>query len=126
MKKVESREGKKAENGKALARTGIWLYAWVSGIHYSIFDIRDRDLGVGRCQRRRTQSKKTKNPKSKRKVLMPKKLRNYLIATVVVFLILLFVGVIWVDFTWGESALLSAFLTAIGVGGYWWREEGLG
>ena len=57
---------------------------------------------------------------------MPKKLRNYLIAIVVVFLVVLFVGVLWIDFTWGESAMLSAFLTVIGVGAYWWREEGFG
>jgi hypothetical protein len=57
---------------------------------------------------------------------MSKKLRNYLIATVAAFLVVLFVGVIWIDFTWGESAMLSALLTVVGVGGYWWREEGLG
>ena len=57
---------------------------------------------------------------------MSKKLRNYLIAIVVVFVIVFLVGVIWIDFTWSESALLSAFLTVIGVGSYWWREEGLG
>ena len=57
---------------------------------------------------------------------MPKKLRNYLIAIVVTFLIVLLVGYFFVDFTWGESALLSAFLTVIGVGGYWWKEEGWG
>ena len=57
---------------------------------------------------------------------MPKKLRNYLIAFALTFLVLLLIGYFFVDFTWGESAFLSAFLTAIGVGTYWWREEGLG
>ncbi len=57
---------------------------------------------------------------------MSKKLRNYLIAIVVVFLIVLLTGYFFVELTWGESAFLSAFLTAIGVGSYWWREEGLG
>jgi hypothetical protein len=57
---------------------------------------------------------------------MPQKLRNYLIAIVVTFLILLLAGYFFVDFTWGEAALLSAFLTVIGVGGYWWKEEGWG
>jgi hypothetical protein len=58
--------------------------------------------------------------------LISKKIRNYLIAIVVVFLFVLLVGYFFVDLTWGESALLSAFLTVIGVGSYWWREEGLG
>jgi len=40
-----------------------------------------------------------------------------------IFLLILFVGVLFIDFSWSESALLSAFLTAIGVGGYWWKEE---
>ena len=57
---------------------------------------------------------------------MSKKLRNYLIAIVVVFLIILLVGYFFVDFTWGEAAFLSAFLTVIGVGSYWWKEEGWG
>jgi O-antigen/teichoic acid export membrane protein len=57
---------------------------------------------------------------------MFQKIRNYLIAIVLVFLIVLLVGYFFVDLTWGESALLSAFLTAIGVGSYWWKEEGLG
>lgn len=57
---------------------------------------------------------------------MPKKLRNYLIAFAVTFLIVLLIGYFFVDLTWGESAFLSAFLTVIGVGGYWWKEEGWG
>ena len=57
---------------------------------------------------------------------MPKKLRNYLIAIVVVFLIVILIGYFFVDFTWGEAAFLSAFLTVIGVGSYWWKEEGWG
>lgn len=57
---------------------------------------------------------------------MSKKIRNYLIAIVVVFLVVLLVSYFFVKLTWSESALLSAFLTVIGVGSYWWREEGLG
>jgi hypothetical protein len=57
---------------------------------------------------------------------MLKKLRNYLIALVIVFLIVLPVCYFFVDLAWSESALLSAFLAVIGVGSYWWREEGLG
>lgn len=57
---------------------------------------------------------------------MPAKIRNYLIAIVVVFLTVLFSSYFLVDLIWGEAALFSAFLTVIGVGSYWWREEGLG
>ena len=57
---------------------------------------------------------------------MSKKIRNYLIAAVIVFLVVLLVGGFFVGLTWGEAAILAAFLTAIGVGGYWWRDEGLG
>jgi len=54
---------------------------------------------------------------------MRKKLLGYLIAAIVIFVIVLVVGVIGVKLTWGESAFLSAFLTVIGIGGYWWKEE---
>lgn len=54
---------------------------------------------------------------------MKKKLLIYLIAALAIFLVVLLVGVFGVKLTWGESALLSAFLTVIGVGAYWWREE---
>ncbi len=57
---------------------------------------------------------------------MPKKIRNYLIAIVIVFLVVLLLGAFFVGLTWGESAMLAAFLTVIGVGSYWWKEEGLG
>ncbi len=57
---------------------------------------------------------------------MAKKLRNYAIAFVVVFIVVLLAGHFIVELAWGESALLSAFLAVIGVGGYWWKEEGLG
>jgi hypothetical protein len=57
---------------------------------------------------------------------MSKTVRNYLIAIVAVFLVVLLVGYFFVDLKVGESALLSAFLTFVGVGGYWWKQEGLG
>ena len=57
---------------------------------------------------------------------MSKKIRNYLIAIVVVFLVILLADYFFVKLTWSESAMLSAFLTVIGVGGYWWKEEGWG
>ena len=54
---------------------------------------------------------------------MKKKLFMYFIAAIVIFMIVLFVGVFGVKLTWGESALLSAFLTAVGVVSYWRKEE---
>ena len=57
---------------------------------------------------------------------MSKTLRNYLIAAVVIFVVALVVGVIGVQLTWGESAMLAAFLAVIGVGSYWWKYEGFG
>lgn len=58
--------------------------------------------------------------------VMREKVRNYLIAIVIVFLIVLLAGYFFVDLAWGESAFLAGFLTVVGVGGYWWKEEGLG
>ena len=57
---------------------------------------------------------------------MSKKIRNYLIAIVITFLIVLLISYFLVELAWGDAALLSAFLTVVGVGSYWWREEGLG
>jgi hypothetical protein len=54
---------------------------------------------------------------------MKKKILAYLIVAVAIFLLILFVGVSFIDLKWSESALLSAFLTVIGVGGYWWKEN---
>jgi len=54
---------------------------------------------------------------------LKKKLFMYFIAAIVIFMIVLFVGVFGVKLTWGESALLSAFLTAVGVVSYWRKEE---
>jgi len=52
-----------------------------------------------------------------------KKILIYLFAAAAVFLLILFVGVLFIDLKWTESILLSAFLTVIGIGTYWWREE---
>jgi hypothetical protein len=51
--------------------------------------------------------------------ILRKKILTYLIVAIAIFLLILFAGVLFINFTWSESALLSAFLTAIGVGGYW-------
>lgn len=55
-------------------------------------------------------------------------LRNhpYLVAFAIVFLLLFLIGIFGIDATLGESLLGAAALSAIGVGGYWWKEEGLG
>jgi hypothetical protein len=59
---------------------------------------------------------------------MPKIIRNhpYIVSYIIVFLILFFIGIFALDTTWSESLLGSAVLSAIGVGGYWWKQEGLG
>jgi len=59
---------------------------------------------------------------------MPKIIRDhpYIVSYIIVFLILFFIGVFALDTTWSESLLGSAVLSAIGVGGYWWKQEGLG
>jgi hypothetical protein len=57
---------------------------------------------------------------------MKKKIAGYLLAAVIVFLVVLLAGVLWMHLKWSESGFLSAFLTIVGVGGYWWKEEGLG
>ena len=46
----------------------------------------------------------------------------YVIAAIVVFFLVLFVGVFGVGLTWGESLLLSAVVTVVGVGAIWLRE----
>jgi Kef-type K+ transport system membrane component KefB len=50
----------------------------------------------------------------------------YIVSFCIVFLILLFVGVFALDFTWSESIFASAALSVIGVGSFWWKEEGFG
>lgn len=46
----------------------------------------------------------------------------YLIAALIIFLLMLFVGVFGAGFTWGESLLLSAVITVVGVGSLWLKE----
>ena len=59
---------------------------------------------------------------------MPKIIRNhtYIVSYIIVFLIMFFIGIFALDTTWSESLFGSAVLSAIGVGGYWWKQEGLG
>ena len=50
----------------------------------------------------------------------------YIIAGVIVFWIVYAIGFFALDFTFGESLLLSGVIAVVGVGGYWWKEVGLG
>lgn len=59
---------------------------------------------------------------------MPNFIRNhpYVVAFIVVFLLLFFISIFALDLSWSESLFGAAALSAIGVGGYWWKEVGLG
>ena len=50
----------------------------------------------------------------------------YIISFVVLVLILFFIFFIPLEFSFGESLFGAVSLSAIGVGGYWWKEVGLG
>jgi hypothetical protein len=56
--------------------------------------------------------------------MLKKLLKNpYVIAGVIIFLLLLFLGVFAIGFSWSDSLLLSAVISILGVGGYWWKEK---
>jgi len=46
-----------------------------------------------------------------------------LIAGVIVFLLLFFLGLFAIGFSWSDSLLVSAVISIVGVGGYWWKEK---
>jgi hypothetical protein len=50
----------------------------------------------------------------------------YMIAFIIVFLLLFFIGIFALDTLWSESLFGAAVLSAIGVGGIWWKQEGFG
>jgi hypothetical protein len=50
----------------------------------------------------------------------------YIVSYIVVFLLLFFIGIFALEATWSESLFGAAVLSAVGVGGYWWKEVGLG
>ena len=50
----------------------------------------------------------------------------YIISFVVLVLILFFIFFIPLEVSFGESLFGAVSLSAIGVGGYWWKEVGLG
>jgi hypothetical protein len=50
----------------------------------------------------------------------------YIVAYIVCFLILFFIFIFALDTTLSEALLGSTVLPAIGVGGIWWKQEGLG
>ncbi len=47
---------------------------------------------------------------------------HYVIAGIIVFVILFVVGLL-AKFSWVETLLGAAALTAIGIGAYWWKEN---
>ena len=59
---------------------------------------------------------------------MPSFIRNhpYLVSFIIVFLLVFLLGIFALDFSWSESLFGATAISAIGVGGYWWKEEGLG
>jgi hypothetical protein len=51
----------------------------------------------------------------------------YIVSYLLVFLILFLIGIFALeDVSWGESLLGAAALSAVGVGGIWWKYEGFG
>lgn len=50
----------------------------------------------------------------------------YILAFIIVFLLLFLIGIFALEATLSEALLASAALSAVGVGGYWWKEVGLG
>ncbi|MGE5777305.1 MAG: hypothetical protein ACM33V_13855 [Chloroflexota bacterium] len=51
----------------------------------------------------------------------------YIVGYFITFLILFFIGIFALeDVSWAESLLGAAVLSAMGVGGIWWKYEGLG
>lgn len=50
----------------------------------------------------------------------------YLVSFVIVFMLLFAIGIFALDVSWSEALIGSAALSAIGVGGFWWKEVGLG
>jgi hypothetical protein len=51
---------------------------------------------------------------------------SYIVSFIIVFLLLFFIGIFGMSVSWSESLFGAAALSAIGVGGIWWRREGFG
>jgi len=49
----------------------------------------------------------------------------YLDSFIIAFLLLFFIGIFALDATWSEALIGSAVISAVGVGGIWWKQEGL-
>ncbi len=50
----------------------------------------------------------------------------YIVGYLITVLILFLVGIFALDTSWIESLLGAAILSAVGVGGIWWKLEGFG
>jgi len=48
----------------------------------------------------------------------------YIVSYIVVFFLLFFIGIFALDVSWSESLFAAAVLSAVGVGGYWWKYVG--
>ncbi len=48
----------------------------------------------------------------------------YIVSYIVVFFLLFFIGIFALDASWSESLFAAAVLSAVGVGGYWWKYVG--
>lgn len=56
--------------------------------------------------------------------MFKKLLKNpYIISGVIVFLLLFFLGVFSIGFSLSDSLLVSAVISIVVVGGYWWKEK---
>ena len=56
--------------------------------------------------------------------MLKKLLKNpYIISGVIVFLLLFFLGIFEIGFSLPDSLLVSAVISIVTVGGYWWKEK---
>jgi hypothetical protein len=56
--------------------------------------------------------------------MLKKLLKNpYIISAVIVFLLLFFLGIFEIGFSLTASLLVSAVISIVAVGGYWWKEK---
>ena len=56
--------------------------------------------------------------------MLKKLLKNpYILSGLILFVLLFFLGIFAIGFTLPDSLLLSAVISILGVGGYWWKEK---
>ena len=47
---------------------------------------------------------------------------HFVIAGIIIFLLIFFIGLFGIDLALGESLLLAAVITIVGVGALWWQD----